>query len=460
MLGDAKRMTAVSLLAAAGVILSSCSTPTAEPTVVPEVPTAAAVVESTATPEPAPAPGPTAVPDIGVPVIAAPVAGGPTAVANYNTYIYGGPSEDYVVYGAFLGSQPAEVIGRNESGTWWAISVPPAPGGTGWVDGAWVTVTGADGVPTLPTPPVPPTTELVPPAAGDPQATALVNTYVLSGPGSTFPAYGIAPEAATARVIGKSSDGTYWVVRLDPATVGAGYGWVGASTVQASNADAVPVIVSPATPAAVPPTQPPAGAATATAIDYVYVRSGAGTCFSAYGTAAPGATAEIAGKSSDGQWWQVKIPTTFVASGLAWVSGAYVTTANTASVPTVETGPCSEVPPPPQAATYACFLAAQDPEDYAEMEPGSAFTMVWTMDNTGTSEWTDAELRYVQSGSLGGFHSGPDSIDIGAIAAGASYSSSIPALTPSDGGTFGEVWEVVSGGESVCGVYMIITVVE
>jgi hypothetical protein len=56
-------------------------------------------------------------------------------------------------------------------------------------------------------------------------------------------------------------------------------------------------------------------------------RSGAGTCFSAYGVVAPGAAGEIAGKSSDGQWWQVKIPTQYAASGLGWVGAAFVTTA-------------------------------------------------------------------------------------------------------------------------------------
>jgi uncharacterized protein YraI len=312
----------------------------------------------------------------------------------------------------------------------------------------------------LSTPPVPETTDIVPPAAGDAQATALVNTYVRSGPGETFPAYGIAPAGVTARVIGKSSDATYWVIRLDPATVGAGYGWVGASTVQVSDVDSVLVIEAPSTPPAVPPAAIPEGAPAAAATEYVYVRSGAGTCFSTYGVAAPGATGEVAGKNSDGQWWQVKIPTTFVASGLGWVSAAYVTTSNTASVPSVETAPCSEVPPPPQAATYTCFLSAQDPEDNTEMEPGSSFTMAWTIQNTGGSEWTDAVFRFVQSGSLGGFHTGSDSIDIGTIAAGASYTSSIPALAPSAAGTFGEVWEVVSGGEPVCGVYMIITIAQ
>src|SRR3990172_7643841 len=177
------------VLAIAVTLFAGCASPTPEPTPVPVGPPEAPPV-SPAPPEPAPAPGPTADPAIGIPVIETPAPGEPAAVANYNAFIFGGPGVDYVVYGAFLGAQQAKVVGISESGTWWAVSVPPAPGGIGWVDGEWVTVTGAESVPTLTTPPVPATTDLVPPAAEDPQATVLVNTYVRTGPGEVFPAYG------------------------------------------------------------------------------------------------------------------------------------------------------------------------------------------------------------------------------------------------------------------------------
>ena len=113
-----------------------------------------------------------------------------------------------------------------QDGLWWAINVPVAPDGTGWVDSAWVSVANADGVAALPTPPVPPTADLVPPGPDEPQTTALVNTYVRTGPAANYPAYGIAPAGALAGVIGKSEDGKWWVVRLNPDTVGDGYGWV------------------------------------------------------------------------------------------------------------------------------------------------------------------------------------------------------------------------------------------
>ncbi len=77
------------------------------------------------------------------------------------------------------------------------------PQWTGWVDGGWATVSNTHGVPVLPTPPVPATAALIPPGADEPQAAAIVNTYVRSGPATSYPAYGIAQAGASARVLGQ-----------------------------------------------------------------------------------------------------------------------------------------------------------------------------------------------------------------------------------------------------------------
>src|SRR3990172_8214089 len=94
-----------------------------------------------------PPPGPTPHPNIPVAVVPTPETGEPAAIANYNTTVYSGPGTDYVVYGAFLGKPTAVVVGKSEDGLWWAISVPVAPTGAGWVDAGWVTVSNADSVP-------------------------------------------------------------------------------------------------------------------------------------------------------------------------------------------------------------------------------------------------------------------------------------------------------------------------
>ncbi len=172
------------------------------------------------------------------------VAGGPTAVANFNTFVYSGPGTNYVVYAGLVGGRSAQVTGRSEDGLWWAISVPVAPAGNGWVAGSAVTVSGVANVPTLPTPPVPPSTTIPAPGPSDPQVTALVNTFVRSGPAENWPAFGVAPAGVSGRVIGRSEDSAWWAVRLDPSNVGVGYGWVLASTVNAINTQDVPVVAA------------------------------------------------------------------------------------------------------------------------------------------------------------------------------------------------------------------------
>ena len=66
--------------------------------------------------EAAPPPGPTPDPNIPVAVVPTAAPGEPSAIANYNTTIYSGPGENYVVYATFLGGQTALVTGKSEDG--------------------------------------------------------------------------------------------------------------------------------------------------------------------------------------------------------------------------------------------------------------------------------------------------------------------------------------------------------
>ena len=286
----------------------------------------------TATPPP---PEPALYSGFPVAVVPEAVAGQPAGKAIYNASIMSGPGMNYVLYGVLLGESTVQVTGISEDGKWWVISVPPAPNGQGWVSAAYLTTTDTQSVPVVATPPVPPTTEMVPPAEGDPQASALANVYVRSGPGSYYPAYGIAPVGSNGRVIGVSQDGLWWVVRLDPKNVGLGYGWVAAAYTSSSNTEDVMVIANPVPAAPITPTPPASGVPFAVATDYVNVRIGPGTTYPVLGVAEPGASAEVTGKSADGAWWQVKIPVQSVASGLAWVSASYTVTTKTGSVPVV-----------------------------------------------------------------------------------------------------------------------------
>ena len=243
-----------------------------------------------------------------------------------------------------------------------------APEGIGWLSGSAVTASNAGNVPVLPTPPVPPTTAMVPPAADDPQATALANTFVRSGPAVNFPAYGLASAGTTGRVIGVSEDRQWWVVRLNPANVGVGFGWISAQYVQTSNTADMQVVENPETPVLVIPPPPPSGAAIATATDFINVRTGPGTNYTVLVVAPPGSTAEITGVSSDRAWWQVRVPTRVSSNGLAWVSASFVVAQNTAtylwSTPRRRPRPslpCLPSPAPEDAASSPSLRATMQP---------------------------------------------------------------------------------------------------
>jgi len=430
------------------------------------VPTQAppATVAPTAEPTMAPAPGPTPDPNIPVAMVPTPAPGEPAAVANYTTTIFGGPGTNYVVYSTMPGGKTAKVVGKSEDGLWWAISVPVAPNGNGWVEAAWVTVSNVDGVPVLPTPPVPPTVAVVPPEPGDPQATAIANVYVRSGPATNFPAYGLAPIGTTARVLGKSEDGLWWVVRLDPTKISAGYGWVSGQYTYAQNVADVQTIKTPQASAQYVPPAPPAGVPTATTIDSVNVRSGPGTNYPVLVVAPPGVTGEVTGKSSDGAWWQVKIPTQYSADGFGWVSADWVYTQNTGSVPVVAAPPAPPpVPstPPPTTSTTGCKLVSQSPADGTVIGIGTPFTATWVLQNTGTTKWDENEYDVVFVGAYNNvyMHTGPDGYDLAVtVQPGATYNFSVPMLAPFGPGQFGEMWQISHGSQAICQFYVYIQV--
>jgi uncharacterized protein YraI len=288
--------------------------------------------------------------------------------------------------------------------------------------------------------------------------------YVRTGPATNYPAYGIALAGANGRVVGKSEDGQWWVVRINPENVGAGYGWVMAQYTQASNVADVQTIQNPDTPPSVQPAPPPADGPSATAVDYVNVRTGPGTNYSVLGVASPGASAEVSGKSEDGAWWQVNIPTDYSSSGFGWVSSGYVVTQNTDSVPVAEAPPpppTVETTPPPPTSGAGCTLVSQEPADGTQFAPGTGYSTTWVLQNTGSDTWDQGEvdLRYVGAAANIPLHQGSDVYDLAAsVEPGATYNFTVSMISPFDPGTYGEVWEVVLGNQPVCQFYSYITV--
>ena len=180
----------------------------------------------------------------------------------------------------------------------------------------------------------PPPVTLPTPAPGVPSAVAKDYVNVRSGPSVQYPIYGVAQPGSSAEIIGKSEDGGWWVVKLPTDLVGAGQGWVSAEHTLATDAENVPVIPAPPLEEIVIPTPQP-GAPSAEALEAINVRSGPGTDYPSYGIAPKGINLEVIGKSEDGGWWVVKIPTQYVGTGQGWVSDDYVKAENTGGVPVV-----------------------------------------------------------------------------------------------------------------------------
>jgi hypothetical protein len=85
--------------------------------------------------------------------------------------------------------------------------------------------------------------EIVPPPPPSDVPYAVANYYVniRSGPGTEYPAYGVAAPWSSAEIIGVSSDREWWMVRLPTTISPDGTGWVSAEYVSAYNTDQVPV---------------------------------------------------------------------------------------------------------------------------------------------------------------------------------------------------------------------------
>ena len=174
-----------------------------------------------------------------------------------------------------------------------------------------------------------------PPEPGLPSATALDAINIRSGPGTQYPSYGVAPKGTQGEVIGVSGNRQWWVVKVPPTIDPSGQGWVSGQYVQVSNADNVPVIPDPPLPPVVEIPMPPISLPSAQALDVIYIRSGPGVQYPAYGLAQKGVTGEVIGVSEDGKWWVVKLPTHLVSAGQGWVSADWVQTFNTENVPVI-----------------------------------------------------------------------------------------------------------------------------
>jgi uncharacterized protein YraI len=84
-----------------------------------------------------------------VTIVPTPIPGAPILIANANLNIRSGPGIEFDKIGLMLIGQRAEVVGVSKDGEWWAIKVPLAQGGRGWVIANFSQVGNAQDVPVI-----------------------------------------------------------------------------------------------------------------------------------------------------------------------------------------------------------------------------------------------------------------------------------------------------------------------
>lgn len=293
-----------------------------------------------------------------VAVLPTPEPGAPSLTATTNVNVRSGPSESYPIYGVMPAGRVASLIGVSEDAGWWVVSLPVTAGGIGWVSASFSSATNGAGVPVYPTPPLPDPLQPVTPAEGDPQATSLETAYVRQGPGETYPVYGTVPAGVTGRVIGRSQDNSYWVVRVNPEIVTVGFGWISASSTSTANIENIPVVQAPPAPQPVQTTCTiDQSTAYAVANTSVNLREGPSTAYPVVGGAQPGQCGQIVGRNNDSSWWAIS-----TTQGVVWVSAPYVNAYNTANVPVLAAPPLPPdlpVPPPPDQPSSGYVITTE-----------------------------------------------------------------------------------------------------
>ncbi len=73
---------------------------------------------------------------------ATPTSSACTARTNTDLNVRTGPGTAYPILGVLGVGQTTTVTGRDGTNTWWQIAYPAGPGGSGWVSGAYVTLSG------------------------------------------------------------------------------------------------------------------------------------------------------------------------------------------------------------------------------------------------------------------------------------------------------------------------------
>ena len=116
------------------------------------------------------------------------------------------------------------------------------------------------------------------------------------------------------------------------------------------------------------------------------IRSGPSVNFPVIGFAQDGDKGEIVGRSVDGQWWAVAVPT--APGGIGWASADFVIATNAENVPVIEVAPpvvivptAAPSPTPPPAPTATPTAEISFTADSTNINQGECTTLRWSVQN-------------------------------------------------------------------------------
>jgi uncharacterized protein YgiM (DUF1202 family) len=284
---------------------------------------------------------------IGAPIIVPPAVqtGEPYAVFSKDTYLRTWPGTDYPVVGIIQQGQQAQIVGKDNEATWWAVLLPTekVAAGMAWVSAMDVQANGADDAPVL-------VGESPPPATYFPQSTVdstgpYLTTgdavYLRAGPGAEYPVYAILYKNMAYGIIGKSEDGKWWQISMPEGFVGAEHGWIYDQFIKTFNTEDVPIVTPPTPeqklnlPAAMPDD------AQIILLETTYVRYGPSSEYPASGTIERGSTVKVVGISEDKLWWVIDMPEQYGGSQ-GWIEVVYCYAARVADIKTIPAPPLAK----------------------------------------------------------------------------------------------------------------------
>ena len=212
--------TSLLILFFAGVLLSACSVElsSAKPT---DAPTPLTIITATLPPTFTPQPSATPIPPSPTPTVP-PIGGRTTAQVNVRR----APDTASETLGTLPSGASVQILGEDESETWYQIRYEAGKDGKAWVSAAYVLATEGADIPVI--------------QSEEASGAVLTQTVnVRAGPGTAYDTLGLLPVGSRVSPIGKNANSTWLQIKYEDSP--EGNGWVAAGYVKSAEIESLPV---------------------------------------------------------------------------------------------------------------------------------------------------------------------------------------------------------------------------